>query len=66
MDFKEATDALCGGVTHAELAKAMGVLLPTVRQARLDTADEAHRNHRQTGNKRFLLWPNVELNYWNF
>lgn len=43
MDFKKATDVLCGGITHADLAKALGVSVPLVRQARLDQAAKAHR-----------------------
>lgn len=43
MDFKKATDVLCGAVTHAELADALGVSLASVRQARLDASAAAHR-----------------------
>lgn len=43
MDFKKATDELLGGISHEELAKALGVSIPTVRQARLPESAKAHR-----------------------
>ena len=36
MNFKEATDALFERVTHEDLAGALGVSVPSIRQARLD------------------------------
>ena len=36
MNFKEATDALFERVTHEDLAEALGVSVPSIRQARLD------------------------------
>jgi hypothetical protein len=47
MDFRKATDILCGAVTHAELADALGVSLASVRQARLDPSAAAHRSPPQ-------------------
>ncbi len=44
MDFKKATDALFDRVDHAELAEALGVSVPLIRQARLDSAAAAHRS----------------------
>jgi hypothetical protein len=44
MDFREATDRLCKGVNHASLAKALGVSIPTIRQARLDAHAKARRH----------------------
>lgn len=44
MDFKKATDSLCDPVSHADLAKALGVSVPLVRQARLDGSAKAHRS----------------------
>ena len=43
-DFRKATDALLAGISHAELAKALKVSVPTVRQARLDKSAKAHRS----------------------
>ena len=43
MTFKEATDALVGQIDHAELAKALGVSVATIRQARLNPNAKAHR-----------------------
>lgn len=43
MDFKKATDILCVPVTHTEVADALDVSLPSVRQARLDPSATAHR-----------------------
>jgi hypothetical protein len=44
MDFKKATDTLFDRVDHADLAKALGVSIPLVRQARLDCTAAAHRS----------------------
>jgi hypothetical protein len=35
MDFRKATDILFAPVTHADLAKALGVSVALIRQARL-------------------------------
>jgi hypothetical protein len=43
MNFKEATDGLCEGVSHADLAQALGVSVASVRQARLAPLAKAHR-----------------------
>jgi hypothetical protein len=44
MDFREATESLCAGVSHDELARALGVSVATVRQARLRPDSKAHRS----------------------
>ena len=44
MEFREATENLCAGVSHEDLAKALGVSVATVRQARLRSDAKAHRN----------------------
>ena len=44
MDFREATETLCAGVSHQELANALGVSIATVRQARLRDDAKAHRS----------------------
>jgi hypothetical protein len=44
MDFKRETDELLAGISHDDLAKALGVSIPTVRQARLAPSAKAHRN----------------------
>jgi NADH/NAD ratio-sensing transcriptional regulator Rex len=44
MDFKEATESLCAGISHEELAAALGVSIATVRQARLRPSAKAHRS----------------------
>jgi hypothetical protein len=43
MDFREATDGLFDRVDHANLAKALGVSVATIRQARLQSSAKAHR-----------------------
>jgi len=43
MDFREATDNLCSKINHQDLAKAMGVSVQTVRQARLSNENDAQR-----------------------
>ena len=44
MDFKKATDELLAGISHEELAKALGVSVPTIRQARLPEGAKARRS----------------------
>jgi hypothetical protein len=36
MNFKEATDAVCSGLGHEEVATTLGVSVQSVRQARLN------------------------------
>jgi hypothetical protein len=43
ISFKEATDALSGQIDHAVIAKALGVSVATIRQARLSPKARAHR-----------------------
>jgi hypothetical protein len=44
MDFKHATDGLFDRVGHEDLAKALGVSIATIRQARLSPDAAAHRS----------------------
>lgn len=44
MDFREATDALFDRIDHEDLAKALGVSVATVRQARLHKNARAKRS----------------------
>jgi hypothetical protein len=43
MEFKKATDELFEKVDHETLAKALGVSVATIRQARLKPDANAHR-----------------------
>lgn len=43
MNFKEATDKLFARVSHEDLAEGLGVSVASIRQARLDSAANAHR-----------------------
>jgi hypothetical protein len=43
MHFKEATDALAGGVTHEELAAELGISVQRIRQARLEPGSAGYR-----------------------
>lgn len=44
MDFKFATDKLFDRVDHKDLAAALGVSVPSIRQARLRPDSAAHRS----------------------
>jgi hypothetical protein len=44
MDFREATDRLCSKTDHNDVAKALGVSLQSVRQARLPDETKARRD----------------------
>jgi len=43
MDFRKATDELFASLAHEDLAKALGVSVATIRQARLGAHAGAHR-----------------------
>jgi hypothetical protein len=43
MNFKDATDAVCAALGHEDVAKALGVSVQTVRQARLSPDGKAYR-----------------------
>jgi hypothetical protein len=43
MNFHEAVDALCASLDHEDVAKALGVSVQTVRQARLRQGSDAFR-----------------------
>jgi hypothetical protein len=43
MIFREAVDALCISLNHEDVAKALGVSLQTVRQARMRQGTSAFR-----------------------
>lgn len=43
MDFREATDDLCARIDHDDIAKALGVSVQTIRQARMNGSAKAHR-----------------------
>ena len=44
MEFRDATDGLFKRVDHKDLADKLGVSVALIRQARLRTDSEAHRN----------------------
>ena len=43
MDFRKATDELFAGISHQDLADALGLSVATIRQARLDEGAKARR-----------------------
>lgn len=43
MNFRKATDELFDRVAHEDLAKALGISIATIRQARLSPEASAHR-----------------------
>jgi hypothetical protein len=43
MNFREATDVLFGRIEHEKLAKALGLSVASIRQARLSRTAKAHR-----------------------
>lgn len=44
MNFRKATDVLCGPVTHADVAKAVKKSLQGVRQARMPADSDGYRS----------------------
>ena len=53
MNFKNATDRLFSRIDHRDLAKALGVSVASIRQARLRPDALAHRSPHQIGK---TLW----------
>jgi hypothetical protein len=43
MNFKEATDGLFDRISHEELARALGISVASIRQARLSPTANAYR-----------------------
>jgi len=43
MTFSKAVDALCASLSHQDVAKALGVSVQTIRQARLKQETSAFR-----------------------
>jgi hypothetical protein len=44
MNFREATDSLFSPISHPELARALGVSVASIRQARLHELAKSHRS----------------------
>ena len=44
MDFREATDELCTAITHDDVARALGVSVQSIRQARMRDDVIGHRS----------------------
>jgi hypothetical protein len=44
MEFRDAVDSVCDRIDHDDVAKALGVSVQTIRQARLDPKTQAHRS----------------------
>jgi hypothetical protein len=43
MKFRETVDALCSALTHEDVAKALGVSVQTIRQARMKEDSKSFR-----------------------
>jgi DNA-binding XRE family transcriptional regulator len=43
MKFRKAVDALCSALTHEDVAKALGVSVQTIRQARMKEESKSSR-----------------------
>jgi hypothetical protein len=43
MKFREAVDALCSALAHEDEAKALGVSVQTIRQARMQEDSKSYR-----------------------
>jgi hypothetical protein len=43
MKFREAVDAVCSALTHEDVAKALGVSVQTIRQARMQEDSKSYR-----------------------
>ena len=43
MKFREAVDSLCSALTHEDVAKALGVSVQSIRQARMNEDSKSFR-----------------------
>jgi hypothetical protein len=43
MNFREAVDTVCSALTHDDIAKALGVSVQTIRQARMKVDSKSSR-----------------------
>ena len=53
MKFREAVNALCSSLTHEDVAKALGVSVQTIRQARMKEDSKSYRAPPKIGNGRW-------------
>jgi hypothetical protein len=47
MNFREATDSLFACISHVDLARALGISVASIRQARLKDTAKSHRAPRR-------------------
>ncbi len=64
MQFREATDSLCSKVSHEDIAKALGVSVQSVRQARLPTKLDAHRSPPNRWERGLLLLAKARIDHY--
>jgi hypothetical protein len=64
MNFREAVDALCAPLSHEDVAKALGVSLQTVRQARLKEDSDAFRAPPKKWNSAIIRLAEARVSYY--
>ncbi len=64
MKFREAVDALCSSLIHEDVAKALGVSVQTIRQARMKEDSKSYREPPQNWKRAIIqLAENRVLQY---
>jgi hypothetical protein len=64
MKFREAVDALCTPVTHQDVAKALGVSVQTVRQARMQEESKSFRTPPKNWKKAIIRLAESRIAYY--
>jgi hypothetical protein len=63
MKFREAVDSLCSALTHEDVAKALGVSVQTVRQARMQEESKAFRTPPKNWEKAIIRLAESRIAY---
>jgi hypothetical protein len=64
MNFRQAVDALCACLSHEDVAKALGVSLQTVRQARLSEDSPAFRAAQKNWKKAIIRLAEARVSHY--
>ena len=64
MKFREAVDALCSSLTHEDVAKALGVSVQTIRQARMKEDSKSSRAPPQNWERALIGLAETRVSYY--
>ena len=64
MKFREAVDALCSALTHEDVAKALGVSVQTIRQARMNEDSKSFREPPTNWKRAIIRLAEIRVSYY--